>query len=372
MGYVKSAFSVVSYIFARFLIGFGVAYILDMLVVTMEKRLKMNRALAIGISLILFLASLAGLVIYIIPLIYNSFSVIFSSASNVYNTLPQYLQRLDSVLTEEMQRQILEWVNDSTQKLISYGKDLLNFTNLTGIVSATSRRISDLFFGLVICIYSLFGKKSILLQLKRVVYALFETPKADSIHKFGIRTHKIFSSYISGKVVDSAIILVLSLIFYSIFQIPITPFMALLAGVTNLIPYFGPIIGGIISGLIMLCFDPIKALVMLIIIVLLQSFDAFYLGPKILGDAVGIGPLLILLAVTVGGDIGGFLGMFLGVPVLAAFKVLIYDDYIKVKLNQRKFAYIDGSLPPELFSQEATPKKKAKKERRRKPDGEPK
>ena len=155
-------------------------------------------------------------------------------------------------------------------------------------------------------------------------------------------SNRIFSRFIIGKTINSAIIAVASFIIYSVMGVitgmPLAPFLALVAGVTNMIPYFGPVIGGVITVLILLCFNPIYALYALIIVIALQAFDAWYLSPKILGDRVGISPLLIIIAVTVGGDVAGFFGMFFGIPLVAVLKLLVYDPLVKKRLAAKKIA----------------------------------
>ncbi len=102
-----------------------------------------------------------------------------------------------------------------------------------------------------------------------------------------------------------------------------------------MIPYFGPFIGMVFGVIIVIFSSPIMALWVFIFLFLLQQFDGWYLGPKILGDMVGLNPVWIILAVILGGGLFGVAGMFLGVPVIAIIKIWI-DRCIDKKLNKNK------------------------------------
>ncbi|HCL49945.1 MAG TPA: AI-2E family transporter, partial [Clostridiaceae bacterium] len=121
----------------------------------------------------------------------------------------------------------------------------------------------------------------------------------------------------------------------SILKAPYTAIISMVVGITNMIPYFGPFIGMVFGVIIVIFSSPIMALWVFIFLFLLQQFDGWYLGPKILGDMVGLNPVWIILAVILGGGLFGVAGMFLGVPVIAIIKIWI-DRCIDKKLNKNK------------------------------------
>lgn len=134
--------------------------------------------------------------------------------------------------------------------------------------------------------------------------------------------YKLFSSFIIGKALDSTIIGCLCFVLMSILQLPYAVLISVIVGITNMIPYFGPFIGAIPGALILLLISPVKSMIFVVLILVLQQFDGLILGPKILGDSTGLKPLWIIIAITIGGSIGGVLGMFLGVPVVAFLRYL--------------------------------------------------
>lgn len=128
----------------------------------------------------------------------------------------------------------------------------------------------------------------------------------------------------------------------TILRLPFTPIVSLIVGITNMIPYFGPFIGAVPGIVLILMVDPIKAIIFTVLIIVIQQFDGLYLGPRILGETVGLRPLWIIFAITVGGSIGGVVGMFLGVPVVAVFAYLM--DKLLNKLVRKKNVDISGKI----------------------------
>ena len=120
----------------------------------------------------------------------------------------------------------------------------------------------------------------------------------------------------------------------NIFSMPYALLISVIVGITNMIPYFGPFIGAVPGAIILLIIDPLTALGFVVLIFLLQQFDGLYLGPKILGDTVGLKPLWIIVSITVGGSVAGVLGMFLSVPVVAVLRYLL-NLYLEYRLEKR-------------------------------------
>ena len=181
----------------------------------------------------------------------------------------------------------------------------------------------NIIIGLIVSIYLLAMKEQSLARCCKVVYAVFHKETADLIMRGGREVNRIFSGFISGKVIDSIIIGILCWLGCSILKMPYAPLIGLVVGVTNVIPFFGPFLGAIPSALLILIVSPKKCLIFLIFILILQQFDGNILSPKILGGSTGISSLWVIIAILVGGGIGGILGMFIGVPVCACLAELV-------------------------------------------------
>jgi len=147
-------------------------------------------------------------------------------------------------------------------------------------------------------------------------------------------SNRIFTGFISGKILDSLIIGVLCFIGMSIFNLPMAMLVSVIVGVTNVIPYFGPFIGAIPGALIVFLVDPIKAFWFMLFILALQQFDGNILGPYILGDSIGLPAFWVIFAILVFGSIFGVLGMFIGVPTFAVIYSII-KMWIESRLEKK-------------------------------------
>ena len=192
--------------------------------------------------------------------------------------------------------------------------------------------------GIVISIYLIAEKEKLLSQARRVIAAF--TPEKFSTRFFHVCTtfNTKCGKFIIGKIIDSSIIGLMCFIGMSIFRFDYPLLISVIIGVSNLIPFFGPFIGGIPSALLLLLINPLEALWFVIFLFVLQQFDGNILGPKILGESVGISGFWIMVSVIVGGGIFGIPGMILGVPFFAAIYTLISEAvaYCNAKKAKKK------------------------------------
>ncbi len=344
--FASSALSSFFYVINKFILGFGLAYIIDFLVTWMQKRLKLKRGLSILLSYVLLLALIVGMVFYLIPPVYDNVVILVNHllpglSQSIMSNINDFIATLD-----QSQREIInEYVKSISNFFWTLISTQLNVTAMQSFIQSSTRFFIDLFFGIMISVYALLEKDSVLGSLKRVFIAISGKKRAESAFEFLRGTNMIFSQYMIGKFVDSSIICALSLICYQIFNLPLSPFLALIAGFFNMIPYFGPYIGGVITVVILLCIKPVYVVYALIIMVAIQTLDGFVIGPKMVGKYVGISPLMIIIAVCIGGDIGGFLGVFLSIPIFATIKSLIIDKQLEKRLKP------EGDDPPDESSE---------------------
>ena len=203
----------------------------------------------------------------------------------------------------------------------------------------------DLIVGIIVSIYLMGMKEKSLARCCKAVYAVLPERRADAVMR-GTRTvDHIFSGFVRGKLLDSLIIGILCFIGCSLMNMPYTPLVSVVVGVTNVIPFFGPFLGAVPSAFLILLVSPKQCLIFVIFIVVLQQFDGNILGPKILGDATGISSFWVIVAILVGGGFGGVLGMFLGVPVFACVQELVkflMDRRLRRRdMPTEAYAYVD-------------------------------
>ena len=138
----------------------------------------------------------------------------------------------------------------------------------------------------------------------------------------------------TGKILDSLIIGILTFIVLKIVKMPYVTLVSFIVGITNIIPFFGPFIGAVPSFFIILFVSPVKAIWFLVIILIIQQIDGNIIGPKILGDSLGISAFWILFSLLVAGKIFGFIGMVIGVP-LFVFIYSIIKDIVEYRLDKK-------------------------------------
>ncbi len=332
---INKVLSILSY----FIWGFVIAYVLNPLMMFIEEKTKLKRIYSIAIIYILFL----GLIIFIITLITPS---VIKSFVELFNNMPDYTNKAyDWANTTVANNQLLKQLNVTKYAkdyLTTLTKDSSNYFTpgiqlvINNLMSLSSILIK-LMTGIVISVYLLLDKESIILNIKKFLYSVCSEKIADRTVELGRITNEIFKKYFVGKLLDSILFGVVTFIGFMLLKIPYALPFSIFIGVTNMIPYFGNLMGMIPAALITLFFSPIKAIEIVVFIVTFSNIDGWFISPMIIGDKVGVSPVLIILGVVVGGGLFGILGMFLGVPMIALAKTLI-DDFMNKKLANKEIS----------------------------------
>ena len=267
-----------------------------------------------------------------------------------------HLKMLSSLLGNS-----LDGLINSAQSLLEKATPTINqlIGNVTDFVIGSAigvvNGVKNFVLGIIISIYVMFSKEKFAAQTKKILYALFSKQHTDRILRNTRRTHHIFGGFVTGKLLDSLIIGIITFVVLFIVKMPYAVLISVIIGVTNVIPFFGPIIGAIPCAVILLFEDPLKALLFIIIIIIIQQFDGNLLGPKILGDSTGLPAFWVIFAILLGGGLFGFLGMLLGVPTFAVvyslLKTLIEERLKKKKQPSDTLAYI-GNPKSEMPDEE--------------------
>lgn len=328
-----------------FLYGFVIAYILNFFMVFAEKWLnkttlrevryrKFRKVLALVLAYFFAAAFIALFLAFILP-------QLISSITGLVKELPRYIQNISDFISQlsetyTFDQRIVEFLNERWielgDALNNLAKDLLPMT--LDFLRNTAMSIWNIFLGIVISLYLLADKTKFAATGKKVIYGLLTPSHATKVLELLGRTQRIFSKFLVGKVLDSLIVGIIAFVALSIFKMPYVILISFIIAVTNIIPFFGPFIGAVPSFIIIFFVSPIHALWFLLFIFLLQQLDGNYIGPKILGDSLGISSFWILFAILVGGKVLGFAGLIAGVPLF----VLIYSiikEYVEMKLKNK-------------------------------------
>ena len=277
---------------------------------------------SIAISFILAVLLIYLLLSLIIPQLVDSISVIVNNFDGYYTRIKDWVNSLFA--NNQVIHDYIEGITDSVTTTIQtwLKTDILpNAKSLvanvsSGVLSAFSL-IKNLFIGIVVSLYFLKSRKSLAKHSKVLVHSLFKEKLANKIIGEFQFANKMFMGFISGRLVDSAIIGVLCFIGLTILKIPYPLLISVIVGVTNIVPFFGPFIGGIPAGFLILVNDPIKCLWFAIFIVILQQIDGNIIGPKIVGEMTNLNSFWVLFSILLFGGMFGFIGMIIGVPVFA-------------------------------------------------------
>lgn len=344
---LKGAISNFIRVLSPFIVAFFIAFIINPLVMYLDRKVFLNIckiknvSIRLSLSILVSYITMIGLLVigllYVIPQIINSITDLTNRVPEVYNELILFLDNIEKYVRPEFVTVIEAKLTEVTPWLITFGTNLAKnlFPMIIDVPFFLVKLSINIFLAIAISIYMLYDKRMLSKHITRVVYAVIPRTKADTLVRIAKDCSAIFSSYVVGKTIDSLIIGVICFIAMIALELPYAVLMSVIVGVTNMIPYFGPFIGAAPGVLLYLCFDPLKALVFAIMILILQQFDGWILGPKILGDSTGLTPLWVIFGITVGGAYWGVLGMFIGVPIVAVIAYLV-NLYITARLKKKK------------------------------------
>ena len=186
--------------------------------------------------------------------------------------------------------------------------------------------IYNLFTGFIVSIYLLTGKDKLLLMAKKATYAFLPTRWADYLMHVAHVANRSFGGFLTGQVIDSAIVGVLCFIGMNLLKMPYAMLISLIVGVTNIIPYFGPFIGAAPGVVMLFLTEPIQALWFIILILCIQQFDGNFMSPRIVGSSIGISGVWVLFSIIVGGSLFGIPGMVAGLPTFGMIYVLVREQ----------------------------------------------
>lgn len=327
-----------------FLAGLLISYILFMPCKKIEgmlekSKLKFVKKKARGLSVI---ATYIIFVLIVIIIINCIFPVLKESVVELVGNIPGYYEILvnkykelpeDSVLksdvikdkmTELSNIDMKQFLSINNEKIIEYVKNIINI--FSGIF--------DVFVSIIVSVYILLQRTTIMKFLRRFARALFKKNTYEAVNKYFTKANEVFFTFISSQLLDAVIVGILTTIAMLIIKVKYAPLIGFTIGLFNMIPYIGAIVAVGIGILITFITGGLgKAIAMAVVVIILQQIDANIINPKIIGVSLEVSPLLVIFAVTVGGAYFGIMGMFLGVPIVVVIKTVL-NDWID---NKNKF-----------------------------------
>ena len=368
------AISTLTGILMPFIYGAVIAYLLKPVCNTIEAFLRrfipekmknLINALSVTFTILFGLLLIYALCMMIIPQLITSVTTLYYTAQANITKFMYWANHLEFI---EKNEQIMELLNSAyaalNTNLDTWIKNTL-LPSMQNIVSGAAIGVlnvvtvaKNLIIGIIVAVYILASRKRFVQQAKMVLYSLVKPRWANLITEEVKYADKMFGGFINGKIMDSAIIGVLCYIVCAIVKFPSALLVSVIIGVTNVIPFFGPIIGLVPCAFLILLVNPLQAFYFVIFILVLQQVDGNVIGPKILGNTVGISGFWVLASITIAASLFGFAGMILGVPVFAIIYLLISDS-VNNKLRKKNLttdttAYGPISEVAELPEQDRT------------------
>lgn len=316
----------------------GITAYLDKM--TGEKYKKLTLSVGIFSGLIIFAVAIYLLLWMLLPQLIDSITSIVVGMPGMVDSLSEWIgslladnPQLQQTVESMLENSSVELQNWLTQTMIPKAQDLI--TSLSASVISVFGGLFDFVIGIIVCVYVLSSADKLKRQAKMIVSAVAPKKYVESIFEITYEMDQCFGGFIRGKLVDSLIIGVICFICVSIMEMPYPVLISTIVGVTNIIPFFGPFIGAIPCGILILTVSPIQALYFGIFIFILQQFDGNILGPAILGQSTGLGSIWVLFSILIFGDMFGFVGMIIGVPTFAVIYFLI-SKYVFKQLRERE------------------------------------
>ncbi len=281
------------------------------------KRKGFIKIISVIITELLFLGVMTGLVAIVVPELIKSVMEIFDNTGSIVASVQKWINKFLRNYPS-LEQAATKWLSDFNTDLgtiYDNVKPMLEniLTGAWGVVTV----VKNFLLGLIVSVYMLCSKEKLLAQIKKIIISITKKRTCQKIMSVCSQANTVFSGFITGKLIDSTIIGLICFIGLTIMGMPYSTMISVLIGVTNIIPFFGPLIGAVPTSLLILLLEPKKCIIFVIFVIVLQQFDGNILGPKILGDSTGLPGFWVLISLLVFGGLFGFVGMVMAVPTSA-------------------------------------------------------
>lgn len=316
----------------------------------------LQRPLCLILTYALAIGLLALIVLVIIPDISDTIAYIIDKLpAFIVESREWLIKTLEgfNIPTEDIPEIDVNSLMDTVKNLFSkYSTTIVDDAiSITGSVVSI---VSDILFGIIVSAYILAQKEKIGAFMKRVINSFLPEKAANIVHHISAQTYFSFTRFIGGQLTESIILGVLCYIGMLIFRFPNAAIISIIICVTSLVPVVGALAGAVIGAFLILISDPIKAILFLVFLIILQQLEGNLIYPKVVGKAVGLPGVIVISAVLVGGNIGGVMGALIGVPLAAVIYTLLKEAMENIRIKKQKEKEAAAATPEQLEIKEAT------------------
>ncbi len=340
LGWLSSAAQIISPI----IIGVIIAYLVDLVVVFFEnkvfkkvQRAKLRYVLSVVVSIILVLLAISLFFWLVLPEILTSITDFISNAQNYKSIIEENLAKLDEFAAQyNINLGATNWtanIYSQTNKFIA--EFTQNLSRAMDTVLSVWNILLNAFIGVILAVYFLAGKKRLFRGIDTFRHALLTDEQYKKHTDFLRRSNSIFSKYISFTILEAIGVGIVNAVFMLIVGLPNVVLISVIVGVTNILPTFGPIVGGFMGAFILLLEDPMYALIFVIFTCVLQTIDGYVVKPHLFGDSMGLPSFISLISIIIGGKLFGPIGILISIPFTAVMAIL-YHESLLPWLRKRK------------------------------------
>lgn len=344
-----------------FILGIAIAFVLNILTKFFERKLSAlkskkkkgkkeefslsKRIVSMILAIIVLLAIIALVIGLVIPELIKTIKILVDALPNlleegkvyISDLLEKYPQINNEITNLQTSIENLN-INDEINKFLNtYGSGILQTS--INVISSFAGGIVTFIIALAFAIYALAQKEKLILQSKKILYAYVKKEKADKVMHIAKTSNQIFSNFISGQFLEALILGFLCMLGMLVLNIPYAVTIGVLIAFTALIPIVGAIIGCVIGAILILAISPVKAVIFVIFLLILQQIEGNVIYPKVVGNSVGLPGIWVLVAISVGGNLWGLVGILLSVPLFSVIYTILSED-VNSKLEDKKLKMI--------------------------------
>lgn len=343
LGVILNGFGTLISVLKPFILGFVIAYILNIPMTKIESLLKKKtkmkdsvaRTISIILSLLIFILIIVFIAFLLIPELVESIQLLMNNIPGLIDKAEAWiLNLLDKYPDIQSQIKATFTKAGSTGDIVS---SILNYVinGAVGFISSLVSSIITIFMALIFSIYMLSQKETLVVGIKKITYAFTKKEYAEKIEEVGQLTNKTFNKFISGQCLEAIVLGCLMFIALTIFRFPYALIISVLTAVTALIPIFGALIAMVIGIILIGITNPLQAVFFVVIFQIVQQIEGNFIYPRVVGKSVGLSPMWTLLAITVGGNLFGVVGMLVGLPLASVVYSLIRTT-VNTKIDEKK------------------------------------
>lgn len=363
-GFWNAASSIYRSVFSQIVSAFFIAYLLNLPMRLIEKKLKKNtglkfgaiRAISMVLTIVLFLFLQLILLRFAIPQLAASINRLTKNLDTYIFSGKEWITRLSQNFDYTLPQAVVTKITEIFNTLVSFLSNSIGklFEIIYGWITGTVSSLFDFLLSFVLSLYMLIEKEKIQLVLKKLLYSVTSIERGNRFLWFLKILNRSFTNFFRGQIIEGFILSVIAISTMMILGFEFSILIGAIVGITNIIPIFGPFIGGAIGFVILLMANPVQALWFAFFILILQQIESNLIYPKVVGGAIGLSGFWIFIAVIVGGGIAGLPGIILGIPLFTTMQEVL-KVYMAKKLKEK-----EAKLPEDLKANIITNKEELK------------